>query len=600
VDYQLEKEKLLNTINIIESEQWEENYLNIIVGNFLNLKNVIVNDFFTVVVLGEFKRGKSTFVNSLLETELLPSNVTPTTATINAIMYNDEKKAEVTFHNGSIKSGEATLEFLEEFTAEAPTDTNAINYIKVGYPSELLSNNVILVDTPGVSDINQQRVQVTYDFIPKADVIIFLIDATSPIKRTEKEFIEEHLLKVGIEKVIFIANRFDEIEEEDEQDVLEDIKKRLTAALKGTDLTEIQVIPYSAYLALQGVLKKDQGLISQSNLPLVKEKIQTLISNGSSPENRLKSYTRKLCLGLNAIDRKLNQDMSILRANAEELQIVVDKMNAFKLQEKSRSGKIHDYAEIQKRDMLAMIRKSMQFFQTQLKEEVTESVDSYRGTEFKSYIEKQIVSLIQKRISQWVYSYSVSMNQMLAKVNHEIATGLARHFNSAIAVSSNSQVTTEFNRTTIKIDIEADDISNVTTQAGLIVGGAAGLLALIGGPLLLPIVGLAGYPFLQKNMLDQKLRVAKDKIIPELVNLINQTFNTLYGEIEKNISNSISQIIDLNEQKFHEIFDTFLIKVESEIENKKSNKEELLKEETVLHQRNKLVNRLLHELKGEM
>lgn len=595
MNYQNKKVELIEFIRVIESEKWEGNSVNSLVNDISDLKSVIENDFFTVVVLGEFKRGKSTFINSLLGSELLPSNVTPTTATINALMYSDEKTAEIVLQDGSTKNGVATLEYLDGFSVDGMYDASDINYIKIGYPSDLLCNNVILVDTPGVSDINQQRVQVTYDFIPKSDVVIFLLDATSPMKRTEKEFIEEHLLKIGLEKVIFIANRFDEIEEEDEEEVLDDMKKRLKAAFKPTDISEIQVIPFSAYQALQGELQEDRDLIKESNLSVVKDKIQSLIYEGTSPENKLRGYTNKLCLGVEVLLRQIEQETKIIVAGVTDLEEVIEKMRAVALQEESRKNKLGEYVGIQKKDMLAMVRKSLQYFQLQLKEEVFEAVDSYRGTEFKSYIEKQIVSIVQKRIAQWVNTYAISMNQMLAKLNKELAMGLARYFNTSM--KADGYVSTEFQSTPIKLNIEAEDISNITMKAGVIAGGAAGLLALVGGPFLLPFIGLAGYPFLQKKMLDDKLQEAKAKVIPELHSLLNQTFNTLYEEIEKNIEISIEQIQLINEKRFLEIFNTYVVKIENEIDVKRSNQDALLEKQSDLSRKNDLLAKISKELR---
>lgn len=124
------------------------------------------------------------------------------------------------------------MQFLNRYIASESFDIDKIKYLKVGYPTEILKNNIVIVDTPGVSDINEHRVQVTYDFIPRADAVIFLLDATSPLKRTEKEFIDEHLIKLGIDRVLFIANKFDNIDEEDEEEVIEDIEKRLKNSFK--------------------------------------------------------------------------------------------------------------------------------------------------------------------------------------------------------------------------------------------------------------------------------------------------------------------------------------------------------------------------------
>ncbi|NMA69482.1 MAG: GTP-binding protein [Desulfitobacterium sp.] len=597
MNYNLEKDKLLHIIESVERASWSKKLQQSLVSEISSLKNTIEHDFFTVVILGEFKRGKSTFINALLGSDLLPTNVTPTTATINALMFNEEKIAEVVYKDGHTQKGEATLEFLNGFSADSSFETENINYIKIGYPSELLRNHVILVDTPGVSDMNQQRVQVTYDFIPRADVVIFLLDATSPLKRTEKEFIEDHLLKYGIEKVIFIANRFDEIEEEDEEEVLEDIKKRLSTSFKKMGEEGIHLIPFSAYQALQGVINKDESLINASNLPIVKETIETLIYDGTSPENKIRTYTRKLRFGLEALYRQIQQELSIASANAEELEKIIAQMNILISEQASRKNKLKDYAEIQKSDMLAIIRKSLQNFQRELKEEVFELVDSYKGTEFKHYIEKQIVSLVQKRISQWITTYSGPMNLMLSKLNQELANALARHFNTTIALHGNAHVSTEFKGTPVKLAIQAEDISNVTMKAGLIAGGAAGLLILVGGPLLLPLVGLAGMPYLQKTLLDNKLKEAKAKVLPELNNLMNKTFNTLYEEIEKNMSISVEQIVILNEQRFAEIFSAYKEEIEQNIKAKKSNQDSFLEEEKDLVSKKALLEKLLQELK---
>jgi len=57
-----------------------------------------------------------------------------------------------------------------------------VAYVELGYPSELLKNNVVLVDTPGVNDLNEQRAEVTYGYVPRADAVVFLLDAGQALK----------------------------------------------------------------------------------------------------------------------------------------------------------------------------------------------------------------------------------------------------------------------------------------------------------------------------------------------------------------------------------------------------------------------------------
>ena len=116
---------------------------------------------FILVILGEFNHGKTTFVNALLGRELLPTGITPTTATLHHIVYADPPYARVIYQGGD--SQDIALPQLTNYTSgHAPSDMERISYIEVGYPSELLRERVTLVDTPGVNDLNTQRAEITH------------------------------------------------------------------------------------------------------------------------------------------------------------------------------------------------------------------------------------------------------------------------------------------------------------------------------------------------------------------------------------------------------------------------------------------------------
>ena len=88
------------------------------------LQQDIKNDFFVVVVLGEFKRGKSTFINALIGNDLLPTDVLPETATINALIYNEKPELEIIMQDGSVECGQVERSFLERFSAKNQTISN--------------------------------------------------------------------------------------------------------------------------------------------------------------------------------------------------------------------------------------------------------------------------------------------------------------------------------------------------------------------------------------------------------------------------------------------------------------------------------------------
>src|SRR5262252_2185179 len=60
----------------------------------------LADERFALVVLGEFNHGKSTFVNALLGADVLPTGITPTTASINHVVHADRPTARVTLRMG--------------------------------------------------------------------------------------------------------------------------------------------------------------------------------------------------------------------------------------------------------------------------------------------------------------------------------------------------------------------------------------------------------------------------------------------------------------------------------------------------------------------
>ena len=194
MDLQQEKNRVLQFLSELTAKPYVHTHVKALQG-LRELQADIRGDFYTVVVLGEFKRGKSTLINALLGTSLLPMDVLPETATINAIMYEETPQLTVVHRDGSTRKGEVSYDFLRQYSAKREdSDAADVCYIKIGYPCDLLKNRIVLVDTPGVSDLNEQRSEVTYQFIPKANVVLFVLDANAPLKKTEKDFIDERLL----------------------------------------------------------------------------------------------------------------------------------------------------------------------------------------------------------------------------------------------------------------------------------------------------------------------------------------------------------------------------------------------------------------------
>src|SRR4029078_4361396 len=85
----------------------------------------------------------------------------------------------------------------------------AIHHVEITHPSPLLANRLTIVDTPGVNDINEQRADITYGYLPRADAAVFLLDATQILTASERQFLEERILRSTRERLLFVVAKAD-------------------------------------------------------------------------------------------------------------------------------------------------------------------------------------------------------------------------------------------------------------------------------------------------------------------------------------------------------------------------------------------------------
>jgi small GTP-binding protein len=202
-------------------------------------------DRFHLVVVGEFNHGKSTFVNALLGETVLPVGVTPTTAAIHHLKYADRPEATVVYQSG--KRETIPFEDTRRFAVGGGSSADEVDYLEVGYPAALLKERILLVDTPGVNDLSLQRADITYSYIPRADAVLFLLDAGQILKESERQFLNDKLLKASRDKIVFVITKWDILNEDEKKEALAYARTQLANLVK-----DPVVFPISAETALQG------------------------------------------------------------------------------------------------------------------------------------------------------------------------------------------------------------------------------------------------------------------------------------------------------------------------------------------------------------
>lgn len=542
-------------------------------SQLLELRSDIQRNFYNVVVVGEFNRGKSTFINALLGKSILPTDILPETATINVIIFNDKPRLSVVTNSGE-KEGIANLNFLKKFSAQLINEKflNQIKYIKIGYPLEFLRNRIVLVDTPGVSDLSEQRTEVTYKFIPKADTVIFVLDATSPLKRTERDFICEHLIPLGITDILFLLNKYDNVDTDEEENLVENVIKRLektfTVGGKGKLLKKIECLPVSAVDALKGIEKNDSALIKSSGINEVKKKLREMLTKSRMDEIKQNNFKNRLNLILDSLLKQFKNLHAIKFADSESLQSAIEKLNGMLAEKSRRKSNIENYTAEQKNTICAMTNKSLNFFHHKLKDEILDQIENYNQDNFKIFIEKTITKSVRKNFETWINTYSPAVDKLLAELERAISIGLSRDFNRNIHIKSDKNVSLESGN--FSVELTAADISNVNIKAGAVAAaGSIGLMAILGGGIL-PIIGFAALPFLRKKFLNTELLKVKAEIIPQVEAHMEGLTKQLSINLNEYIDERCNVIVKNAEYAYEKILSDIRVDIQKEIESKKN------------------------------
>ena len=172
----------------------------------------------TVLVVGEVKSGKSSFINAIMGKKLLP--VEDEVATGQAIMIRNrtQKEFRLVFTDNSTKK--ISENELVRYASQKAVNENGgiitlggkeLSHIEVDYPALFLPPNLTLVDTPGAGTLISYHIEITQRFIPEADAVIFVMDAFKPILQNDLNFIEEILHYTP--HIFFIQTKIDIIDE---------------------------------------------------------------------------------------------------------------------------------------------------------------------------------------------------------------------------------------------------------------------------------------------------------------------------------------------------------------------------------------------------
>ena len=209
------------------------------------LADKVHNDTFKIMVVGTFKNGKSTFINSILGEDVLPAYSIPCTAVINEVKYGEEKRAILYFQDPlpdelpkslpdralahiqkyggkAVPPLEVPYHEIEKYVVipmgQDPREMlleSPYEKLELFWPLDLLKNGVVIIDSPGLNE-HATRTRVTMEYLNNADAILMVLNSTALCSDTEMQFIQTDLKGQGFEEPFFVANMFDRISKKEQ------------------------------------------------------------------------------------------------------------------------------------------------------------------------------------------------------------------------------------------------------------------------------------------------------------------------------------------------------------------------------------------------
>ncbi|MEM9195611.1 MAG: dynamin family protein [Myxococcota bacterium] len=326
---------------------------------------------FHLVVLGEFNHGKTTFVNALLGESVLPMGVTPTTAVIHHIEHGEKPQALSVSEEGKVR--EIEMGDLKSYVVEGGANKDDVRYVEVTYPAALLEEGVVLVDTPGVNDLNEQRAEITYGYIPRADAVIFLLDAGQILKESEREFISEKLLSASRDKLMFVINKVDLLDDDEKEQAVAYAKTHLATLVDNP-----RVYPLSAELALLGHGQSSglESFVVDLRTFLQEERGRVLLDNALDQGLRVAAVLRT---SVEVQKRALQMDQTELEKRLAALEADLSG-HSETLEE--RKGQVRESLAAAK----AMVRNDVESFGKAFAATLPEEIDGSKADDLKRFL----------------------------------------------------------------------------------------------------------------------------------------------------------------------------------------------------------------------
>ncbi len=463
---------------------------------------------FSVGIMGEFKRGKSTVINALLGEEVAPADVVPASATLNRITYGLKPKATIVYKDGKCEEVPVNkiADYVTKITEESAATAKSVEQAVVEYPCQFCKNNVEIIDTPGLND-DERMNEITESVIPKLDAVVMVLSAGSPFSLSEAEFVRNKLMTSDVTRMVVLVNRMDTIySDKDKERILQEIKRKITAevldrtaAIHGEDsklyeetknkLAGIQVYPLSAIQALVGRIENKPELVEQSGILVFEERLRKLLTEerGALEITRVANVISTLLTeGANALELRINtleMNEEKFLENKKESEEEIKNLRKSKVEEKDR---IRQKGVEIKRQAANIVDEKYDDLSSRLNEYLDNypiDINALKSDNDKAEFQNNVKEDLEREVKRALSEYTEQINVFLQEQMGDECLRIQEYMGDFAGqlVSINEKLKNNEMAKTIGV-IGVDALSNLVaaTCTGILSAGGLGLMGLGG------------------------------------------------------------------------------------------------------------------------
>lgn len=456
---------------------------------------------FNVGIIGSFRKGKSTLINALLGQEIVPSDIVPTSATLNYIRYDTIPSAEIRFKDGTIKNipiGEIN-NYITKITKESAAVAATVDKSIISYPCKFCQNSVQIIDTPGLEDTAEMD-KITESVIPYLDAMILVVVPGHPFGGAEADFVRNKVMTSDLGRILVVVNKIDTLESDDDrrriialikdrfqESVLEKLGENVNINDAQSKVGNLHIIGVSARNALKGKQNGDNNKFEESNFQELENSLSWILNEERgileliSPVNLILSTAKEIQsvidMRLNAISmdaQKLDELTNKGIAEAERSREIAEK-EIKKLSNGAKNLQSELLPEVVK--IYSSLEEDMMKYVSDVEINPSDISDEDGIKEKSDEMLKKIKSELQQKLSASTERLTVKIQE---KINDEVSTfnkKAEKIFSGIIDVQADFSSTGSKDKSFNWGVAAVDALTNISSIFGLGIFGIGGIIS---------------------------------------------------------------------------------------------------------------------------